>query len=627
MDLDEGSWVAVTPFDAFGSDDPAKIVRRSPLGTVIFIDHNERYVEVKLIGRLGSGRFIFPHDGFSYEKGKLRIGGFSIKPGDIIVLDQPVDEIGMSRAYDILEAILNGKRHCIYEKLNAIYSVGRVEDANPFKISIWREDDIEEFLRKLEKVRNLNTEQKDFVRDVDNFLVTLQGPPGTGKTSGAIAPAILARAYSSVKRGRDALFLVTAVSHRAVNEALIRTAKLLEELKPTIPELENVELLRGLASEEAVESIKRELDGLNVGFVFEKLNFGGGQKTLGFFMSGRGSVRILFATPQTLVKLVDWEKADLVVVDEASMMDLPMFLLATAPAKGQVLLVGDHRQMQPIQVHEWELEDRKTIEEHLPFLSAINFVRFLRGELKGRELRRFEKLLGREPPEWAVDKDAVLPVHRLRITYRLPEASARLHTELFYRFDGIELVSGKKKDEKKLRLLEEVAKRNDWIGWVLDPRYPVVLIVHNDLSSTKMNELEAKLVAKLVEAIPEGLSVGVVVPYRAQKRLVKSYIGDRVDVDTVERFQGGERDVIIVSMTSGDPAYLMQVFDFIYDPNRLNVAASRTREKLIVIASGNIFTLSAYDLEQFEKLRPWKKFYLWMTRGEELRGENFRAFR
>ncbi|AEH24343.1 DNA helicase related protein [Pyrococcus yayanosii CH1] len=630
IDLDEGSWVAVTPLEAFGNEDPARVIRRSPLGVITRIDHDDGSVEVKLIGTPGRGRFIFSHEGFSCKKGKITIGKANvISKGSIIVLDPSIDDISMSRAYDVLEKIIRGKRHYVYEKLSAIYSAGKVETSDDnFKINIWQEEDIEEFLVKLENVAKLNEEQKKFVKDIHSFLVSLQGPPGTGKTARAVAPAILARAYSSIKRKKDALFIVTAISHRAVNEALIKTARLLEELSPLIPELKNVELIRGLANEEAIESIKRELEGIkNIKFEHEKLNFGGGQRSLEAIISKRGLVKVLFATPQTLAKIVEWGKADLVVVDEASMMDLPIFLLATAPARGQVLIVGDHRQMQPIQVHEWELEDRKTIEEHLPFLSAINFIRFLRGELEERELKKFKRILGRDPPEWIANKDDILPVYRLKKTYRLPEALAKLHTELFYIFDGIELESEKKYDEEKLKLLREASRERSWVGWILDPKHPVVLIVHEESSSTKINEFEAKLVAEIVSKIPNGLSIGIVVPYRAQKRLIKSLIGNKAEVDTVERFQGGERDVIIVSMTSSDPAYLMQVFDFIYNPNRLNVAASRAKEKLILIASENLFTLSAHDLDHFEKLRPWKKFYLLMTRKEELRTDKFRAFR
>ena len=46
----------------------------------------------------------------------------------------------------------------------------------------------------------------------------------------------------------------------------------------------------------------------------------------------------------------------------------------------------------------------------------------------------------------------------------------------------------------------------------------------------------------------------------------------RFSVDTVERFQGDERMVIMVSATESDPEYLLQTGNFLMDPRRLTVA-------------------------------------------------------
>ncbi|AEC51558.1 DNA helicase related protein [Pyrococcus sp. NA2] len=610
VDIDEDSWVYVTPYEELHGD-PARIIKRSPLGIVEYINHENGEVVIKLIN-INRGRFTFHHNKFTCRSGWILIeGNKRIRPGSYIILDPAIDDLGMSRAYEVLKDISTSK-HEIYEFLNEIYEGNTKVDS---RVSIWRREDIEEFLDHLP---HLNEEQRNFVLDVEHKLVTLQGPPGTGKTAGAIAPAILARAYSMLKHGKSGLFIVTALSHRAVNEALIKTAQLLEKLKEEVKELNDVKLIRGVAGEEAIEPMKRELEGINVE-IRSKLKVSNSPLM--------PTVTILFATPQTVFKLVD-SKAKLIIIDEASMIDLPMFLLATRNSGGQVLLVGDHRQMQPIQVHEWELEDRKTIEEHLPFLSALNFIRFLRGELDERELKRFKRILGRDPPKWDKDKNDILPMHRLRETFRLPQALAELHSELFYSFDGIKLRSRKKPDERIMRALMNAGK-NDFLKFILNPDYPVVLVTHSESSSSKVNELEAEIVKEIVEALG-GVDIGVVVPYRAQKRLIRSLVD--VQVDTVERFQGGEKDVIIVSMTSSDPSYLSKVMDFLYDPNRLNVAGSRAKEKLILIASKNLFTLSARDLDTFEILRPWKKFYIKMkSKGEskefKKNGYNISAFR
>ena len=84
-----------------------------------------------------------------------------------------------------------------------------------------------------------------------------------------------------------------------------------------------------------------------------------------------------------------WDEGyfDLLVVDEASMMRLPELILSGAfvDKNAQILVAGDHRQLPPIQAHNWEKEDRRTIEEMASFLSAMDFLRLLRQEDLGIE--------------------------------------------------------------------------------------------------------------------------------------------------------------------------------------------------------------------------------------------------
>jgi superfamily I DNA and/or RNA helicase len=78
-------------------------------------------------------------------------------------------------------------------------------------------------------------------------------------------------------------------------------------------------------------------------------------------------------------------------------------------------------------------------------------------------------------------------------------------------------------------------------------------------------------------------------------------------VDTVERFQGGERDLIIVSATVSDVAYAQSESDFLLEPRRLTVAVSRPKRKLIVLASQALFTLMPADLDEYERGALWKQ--------------------
>jgi uncharacterized protein len=260
--------------------------------------------------------------------------------------------------------------------------------------------------------------------------------------------------------------------------------------------------------------------------------------------------------------------------------------------------------MQPIQRHEWADEDREPIERHAPFLSALDFLRFLRGEDVDIEY------LQREPPTLEEPEEA-LPVHRLRETYRLPPESARLHTDLFYAADGIELESSAPD--------RALAAGDGVVGDVLNSTDRVTLIVHDEAGSQKVNPVEQALIAALLEPVDvvepgdsasaEGLTAGVVVPFRAQRRDIVGVAPREAAVDTVERFQGGERDLMVLSMTASDRGYISQISEFLLEPNRFNVGASRMQRKLVVLASAGLFEESSDEVDRFEQQEAWISFF------------------
>jgi superfamily I DNA and/or RNA helicase len=84
----------------------------------------------------------------------------------------------------------------------------------------------------------------------------------------------------------------------------------------------------------------------------------------------------------------------------------------------------------------------------------------------------------------------------------------------------------------------------------------------------------------------------------------------RSAIDTIERFQGGERTVILVSATESDRAYLLASAGFLLDPRRLTVALSRAKQKMILVASRSIVSLFSPDEETFANALMWKNLLL-----------------
>jgi superfamily I DNA and/or RNA helicase len=112
------------------------------------------------------------------------------------------------------------------------------------------------------------------------------------------------------------------------------------------------------------------------------------------------------------------------------------------------------------------------------------------------------------------------------------------------------------------------------------------------------------------------------VPHRAQRAALQqafpglcvldpeSGLAVRSAIDTVERFQGGERTVVLVSATESDKGYLLASSEFLLDPRRLTVALSRAKRKLILVASETVFGLFSPDEEAFVNSLLWKNLLL-----------------
>jgi DNA replication ATP-dependent helicase Dna2 len=123
---------------------------------------------------------------------------------------------------------------------------------------------------------------------------------------------------------------------------------------------------------------------------------------------------------------------------------------------------------------------------------------------------------------------------------------------------------------------------------------PVVFIPVESECEGRSNRDEADVVVDIVRSLtrshgvdPE--SIGVVSPFRAQVVLLRQMLaGAGVAVDTVERFQGGERDVMILSFVRSRGS------GFVFDDRRLNVAITRARRKLVLVAHPELFRKSRY---------------------------------
>ncbi|MEP7219127.1 MAG: C-terminal helicase domain-containing protein, partial [Bacteroidota bacterium] len=122
---------------------------------------------------------------------------------------------------------------------------------------------------------------------------------------------------------------------------------------------------------------------------------------------------------------------------------------------------------------------------------------------------------------------------------------------------------------------------------------------------SRFNERTARLCVDLaIEAVRDGVgSIAIIAPYVEQSRLIRGLLAgyraeaERIECRTVHRFQGGERDMVILDMVDAAPlspgVLLAGSSPRSSSRNLLNVSISRARGKLVIISDVDYFKTQA----------------------------------
>ncbi len=581
LKLRAGDWVVLNALaDAEGRALPAWKLVRGRLAVVEEMKAEE--VELRLMPMsFKNSAFRFPHQLFAPDAGR------------IYTIDEMADDLNSDK---FLEACRHADTNHLYR-----WITNAEEGKSPRAVRPKRVRDAQEFAQMAtlaQSPHGLTRAQNQIVGGhlTDRVLV-VQGPPGTGK-SHTLGFAVLARALAQASPAKPFRIAVLAKTHAAVRVALESIARRRRELlaarEGVLKTDANLEILRPLERLKLVKicSDAGEIcpEGVEV-----LLPDGGEDASAAAQWEALLSEELLIVggTPGGLYNLVkkgaskgravDWtgEHFDLVVVDEASQMGLAEALTAAAflRADGQFIAVGDHRQMPPILAHAWDEESRRDLRRATPHLSIFEYLQKL----------GFARA--------ALDE-----------SFRIPTEIADFLRRHIYAQDEIDFRS------TNVRRLPQIENLNDgWLKAALAPEHAFVVVEHDEAGSQQSNEFEALLVEELVRVASDALGldaahgVGVVVPHRAQKALLQERLTHHAEsIDTVERFQGGERELIVVSATVSDREFAASESSFLMEPRRLTVAVSRPTRKLIVIASRAIFDLIPADLDEYERGALWK---------------------
>lgn len=435
---------------------------------------------------------------------------------------------------------------------------------------------------------NLSDQQNQLIANAlaapDYFLVI--GPPGTGKTQ-----VMLANLVTELHRKPDQSILLLAYTNRAVDEICQAVKKAVGHdtfirigSQLSCEEVFHTNLLDGIAAQaESRDDLKRKLT----------------------------SRRIFITTLSSLsgcMELFTLKKFDVAIVDEASQILEPQ-LIGVLTRVEKFILIGDQKQLPAIVL---QSSEQARVPKALNELHQIGLYK--------RDESYFERLLRRcQQNHWTWG-------------FGMLDTQGRMHEEIAlfpnHSFYGGQLKTraddlGQPSRFAPLSLTP--TSDSDPLDQLLANRRLLLFPSQASLTS-KINDEEAQLAARLVSRVialykHNGLlfdpktTVGVITPYRRQIALIHKYIremnvphAEEITVDTVERYQGSQREVIIYSFavnSSRQIEFLRN--DYIEGDVRidrkLNVAITRARQQMIYIGTESILAtdLLFYRLFEFVK--------------------------
>ncbi|MGA1342271.1 MAG: TM0106 family RecB-like putative nuclease [Hyphomonas sp.] len=378
------------------------------------------------------------------------------------------------------------------------------------------------------------------VRNLDGSCLCIQGPPGAGKTY--TAKHIIAQLLRDGKKVG-----IASNSHKAINNLLAGVAD--QVAADAIP-ARLVKAQQGGDDELARRGDIELISGVKDLAVSEALCFGG--------------TAWAFASPLVRGEL------DYLFVDEAGQVSIAN-LIGMSAATRNIVLMGDQMQLsQPVQgTHPGE--------------SGLSILDYL---LQGKATI-------------PSDLGVFLPK-----TYRMHPDVCRVISEQVY--DG--------------RLGSDAATS----GYVVQPKGPVIRqasgicfvpVWHEGNTQGSDEEVEAirqvtlELLGTPLWPGKDGLQRTItlddilfVAPYNFQVNKLKAALGPQARVGSVDRFQGQEAPVVILSMCTSDAAESPRGIEFLFSKNRLNVAISRAQALAIVVANPKLANTAVNSLEQMQQV-------------------------
>lgn len=476
--------------------------------------------------------------------------------------------------------------------------------------------------RVLDDSRRNDAQHESLLKSLQNRTLYVWGPPGTGKTStlGFMIANYLIKGKrvlfaANTNRAVDvgllsALEALTAVEKEHLEEKVTRFGEMaldserLEQVlfdqhleKKSRQQEEQAASLNNLLGK--YQKLQKEIDNLmahgesvpeeldeEIARLGERVDKYGGEVALEekidqlISVNERIELERMELVATTLAKvctsdLFDGQEFDAIVVDEASMANLPYLMVLAAKSKSHIVVVGDPMQLPPIALTD-DTAARKFLEDDI--------FTFASGAETTEELF-----------DWH-DKNRPLTTF-FDTQYRLNEDLAEVLSSVFY--------------EGRLKTAEANISQSDSVQAaptvnVIDTQKYGPRLTQKDEGRgfSPVNEVHGVMLLKILKRLVlknhvDMEDIGIIVPFRSTVYDIRGQLYDNgygnVEVGTIHTFQGREKEVIVFdTVMSGEGQYgrrrhySVRPFDEekngLAVPRLLNVAMSRSKERLVILA-------------------------------------------
>lgn len=426
----------------------------------------------------------------------------------------------------------------------------------------------------IENIDGLNSNQMEIVQKAlssdDYFLI--QGPPGTGKTNVLIKTIV-----QQILTSSSEILLITAYTNRAVDELSYALSSISE----------TADFVR-IGSKDASDDYERHLPK-----IIEKY---GMKEAYNRLLNARIIISTV-ASVMTNREIFDLKKFDTLIVDEASQILEPQLVGLISRCK-RFMLIGDEKQLPPVVVQ--NNAGKKCNSELLNSIGLLNFSDSL-----------FERLI------------RTCQLNGYNDGYGQLEYQARMHVEIqdfpnryFYKN------TLKHAFEKQTANISNFnSDGNNELEKMLSAGR--MLFIDCPVGKGKASKTEAETTIKIINFISEKIqltneTIGIISPFRMQcfeiyKRMNESQ-KQLITVDTVERFQGSQRDFIILSMSVNNKELLERAVSedsAMTTDRKLNVAITRAKSHFILLGNSYILSQSKYYNSLINHIKSENNYYKW----------------